>query len=45
MESLYLLVPLGVVIVVAAAFVFVRAACAGQFDNLDDAGGQLPDED
>ncbi|HKY90042.1 MAG TPA: cbb3-type cytochrome oxidase assembly protein CcoS [Nevskiaceae bacterium] len=45
MESLYLLVPLGLVVVFAAAVVFIRAADGGQFDDLAEQERCLPDED
>jgi cbb3-type cytochrome oxidase maturation protein len=35
MESLYLLVPLSVGIVVVAVWIFFAAADSGQFDDLD----------
>lgn len=35
MESLYLLVPLSVVIVALAAWIFFGAADSGQFDDLE----------
>lgn len=47
MESLYLLVPLSVFIVILAAWVFFGAADSGQFDDLDGPGMRilLDDED
>lgn len=45
MESLYLLVPLGVVTVAVFAWVFVAAALHGQFEELDRQQERLPDED
>jgi cbb3-type cytochrome oxidase maturation protein len=46
MEALYLLVPLSLVIVALAAWVFVGAADSGQFDDLDGQGARiLRDED
>jgi cbb3-type cytochrome oxidase maturation protein len=41
MESLYLLVPLSVFIVVLAAWVFFGAADSGQFDDLDGPGMRI----
>jgi cbb3-type cytochrome oxidase maturation protein len=35
MESLYLLVPLSVLIVLLAMWVFARLSATGQFDDLD----------
>ena len=35
MESLYLLIPLSLVIVAAAIWIFLRASTGGQFDDLD----------
>ena len=45
MESLYLLVPLGLIVVLGAAVVFVRAACGGQFDDVARHEHQLPDDE
>ena len=46
MEALYLLVPLSVVIVALAAWVFFGAADSGQFDDLEGQGARiLRDED
>jgi nitrogen fixation-related uncharacterized protein len=44
MESLFLLVPLGLIVVVGAAVVYVRAACGGQFDDMERYERQLPDD-
>jgi cbb3-type cytochrome oxidase maturation protein len=41
MESLYLLVPLSVLIVVLAAWIFFGAADSGQFDDLDGPGMRI----
>lgn len=41
MESLYLLVPLSVFIVVLAAWIFFGAADSGQFDDLDGPGMRI----
>ncbi len=38
MESMYLLIPLSVVIVVLAGWVFLRMSSGGQFDDLDSPG-------
>ena len=38
MESMYLLIPLSVAIVVLAAWVFLRMSSGGQFDDLDSPG-------
>lgn len=43
MESLYLLIPLSVLMVSAAAWVLVWAIRNKQFDHLDEQG-RLPDE-
>lgn len=45
MESLYLLVPLGLIVVAVAAVLFVRAADSGQFDDLAEQQAKLPDDD
>lgn len=45
MESLYLLIPLGVLVVAGAAWVFLRAAGDGQFENLAEQQARLPDDD
>ena len=45
MESLYLLIPLGVVTVGLFAWVFILAAMDGQFDELDRQQQQLPDDE
>jgi cbb3-type cytochrome oxidase maturation protein len=41
MEALYLLVPLSLVIVALAAWVFFGAADSGQFDDLDGQGARI----
>lgn len=41
MEALYLLIPLGVVIIIAATGLFLRMASQGQFDDLDSPGRQV----
>lgn len=45
MESLYLLIPLSVVLVLLIGGVLVWAVMSGQFEDLDDAGKQALDED
>ncbi len=45
MESLYLLVPVSVVLVLAAGWVFWRALQSGQFDDLERPGLDLLDDD
>ena len=46
MESLYLLIPLSVVLVLAIGGLLVWAAMSGQFDSLDQEGRRiLEDED
>jgi cbb3-type cytochrome oxidase maturation protein len=46
MEALYLLIPLSLVIVALAAWVFFGAADSGQFDDLEGQGARiLRDED
>lgn len=45
MESLYLLIPLGLGVVLAAALVFIGAADSGQFDDLAAQQQRLPDDD
>lgn len=44
MESLFLLVPLGLIVVLGAAVLYVRAACGGQFDDMARYERQLPDD-
>ena len=41
MEALYLLIPLSVVIVFAALWVFFRAMDGGQFDDLEGPGMRI----
>jgi len=41
MESLYLLIPLSVLLVLAIAGVLVWAVLSGQFERLDDAGARI----
>lgn len=40
MDSLYLLIPLSVVLVLAIAGILVWAVISGQFERLDDAGAR-----
>lgn len=45
MEALYLLLPLGLAVVIAAGGAFVWAVHAGQFEDLDEAARAPPDDD
>lgn len=45
MEALYLLVPLSVVVVFAALWVFFRAMDSGQFDDLEGPGMRILQDD
>ena len=49
MESLYLLIPLSVLLALAIAGILVWAVISGQFERLDDAGARIlreePDPD
>ncbi len=45
MESLYLLIPLSVVLVLAIGGVLVWAAMSGQFDGLDHEGRRILEDD
>lgn len=45
MEILYLLIPLGVVLMAIAGVALVWAAHDGQFDALDDVGRRMPDRE
>jgi cbb3-type cytochrome oxidase maturation protein len=45
MASLYLLIPLGVMVVAFAILVFLWAARSGQFDDLDEQQTRLPDDE
>jgi cbb3-type cytochrome oxidase maturation protein len=45
MPSLYLLIPLGVVVVLAAIGIFLWATCSGQFDSLEELSKRLPDDE
>jgi cbb3-type cytochrome oxidase maturation protein len=44
-ESLYLLIPLSVVLVLLIGAILVWAVMSGQFEELDDAGQRVLDED
>jgi cbb3-type cytochrome oxidase maturation protein len=41
MESLYLLIPLSVLLALAIAGILVWAVISGQFERLDDAGARI----
>ena len=45
MESLYILVPVSVVLVLGIGWVFWTALHSGQFDDLDRPGHDLLDDD
>ena len=45
MESLYLLIPLSVVLVLVIGGILVWAVMSGQFEELDDAGKHALDDD
>jgi cbb3-type cytochrome oxidase maturation protein len=45
MESLYLLIPLSVLLVLAIGGLLVWAAMSGQFEGLDDEGRRILDDD
>ena len=45
MEALYLLIPLSVVVVFAALWVFFRAMDSGQFDDLEGPGMRILQDD
>ena len=45
MESLYLLIPLSVVLVLAIGALLVWAAMSGQFESLDEEGRRILDDD
>ncbi len=44
MESLYLLIPLSIVLVLVIGAVLVWAALSGQFDSLDSEGERILDD-
>lgn len=41
MESLYLLIPLSVLLILGIAAILVWAVLSGQFERLDDAGNRV----
>jgi len=45
MESLYLLIPLSVVLILAIGALLVWAAMSGQFESLEDEGRRILDDD
>lgn len=45
MESLYLLIPLSVIVVFLALWVFFRAMDSGQFDDLEGPGMRILQDD
>lgn len=45
MASLYLLVPMGVLIVFGAIGLFLWAVSRGQFERLDEVAARLPDDE
>jgi cbb3-type cytochrome oxidase maturation protein len=45
MASLYLLIPIGVVVIIVALLVFLWAVRSGQFDALDEQQRRLPDDE
>ena len=45
MESIYLLIPLSIVLVGVAIWAFFWAVNRGQFDNLEDSAGLALEED
>jgi cbb3-type cytochrome oxidase maturation protein len=45
MESLYLLIPLSVVLVLLIGGILVWAVMSGQFEELDDIGKKVLDDD
>ena len=45
MESLYLLIPLSVVLVLVIGGILVWAVMSGQFEELDDIGKKVLDDD
>ncbi len=45
MTSLYLLIPLGVVVVFGAIAFFLVATFDGQFEQLDEQSAKLPDDE
>jgi cbb3-type cytochrome oxidase maturation protein len=45
MDSLYLLIPLSVVLILAIGGLLVWAAMSGQFEGLDEEGRRILDDD
>lgn len=45
MESLFILVPIGLLFVAAAGVALLWASRSGQFDHLDRIGQRLPDDE
>ncbi|MDD3763611.1 MAG: cbb3-type cytochrome oxidase assembly protein CcoS [Nevskiales bacterium] len=45
MEILYVLIPLGIVLVGVAAGVLIWAVKSGQYDNLEAIGRRMPDDE
>lgn len=45
MEILFALIPMAVVLVAAAAFIFIRAVHGGQFEDLDAVATRMPDDE
>jgi cbb3-type cytochrome oxidase maturation protein len=45
MESLYLLIPLSVIVVFVALWIFFRAMDSGQFDDLEGPGMRILQDD
>jgi len=45
MEALYLLIPLSIILVAFAAWVFFGAADSGQFDDLEGPGQRILHDD
>ena len=45
MEVLFLLIPLGIVLMAAAGGVLIWAIRSGQYDELDSVSRRMPDDD
>lgn len=45
MESLYILIPVGLLLMAVAGAAFFWASRSGQFDDLEQIGRRLPDDD